>query len=230
MKELLYLFFSLSIIFSACKKEDEDMPTPTVINGCMDTSATNYNANTTNDDSSCIYGFTAVTWIATDIIGDTSLIVSYMGTAIDSLSSSGSKIGTPEMAGTPTSLNFLSTGTVYAEFSYDNEIDTVTYSTIGNTLTITDSEGKIRGFDYTVSKNHLVLVSGHTEEGSETVDLGTGPITLDWVGNYLNTMSFTRDTSGILNNNISHKVGNTNHNWFVKPKFNNVLKSIKKQN
>ena len=35
---------------------------------------------------------------------------------------------------------------------------------------------------------------------------------------YWNTMT---------NNNVSQKVVNTNHSWFVKTKFNNIIKSIK---
>ena len=37
-----------------------------------------------------------------------------MGVTVDSLSSSGTITATPEMAGTPTSLDFLSSGTAYA--------------------------------------------------------------------------------------------------------------------
>ena len=56
MKKILYIFLALSIIFSACEKEDI---APTVvtggINGCTDAAATNYNSSATNDDGSCIY-------------------------------------------------------------------------------------------------------------------------------------------------------------------------------
>ena len=39
------------------------------------------------------------------------------------------------------------------------------------------------------------------------------------------TIHCSRNT--MTNNNVSQKVVNTNHSWFVKPKFNNIIKSIK---
>ena len=51
MKKLLYTFLAASIIFSACKKEEDEV----VVNGCTDASANNFNANATNDDGSCTY-------------------------------------------------------------------------------------------------------------------------------------------------------------------------------
>ena len=50
------LFVSLSIIVSSCKKEDE-VDTPTVINGCTDLAAMNYLSNATSDDGSCIFAY-----------------------------------------------------------------------------------------------------------------------------------------------------------------------------
>ena len=53
MKKLL-LLLCLPLLFSTCKKEEEVIA-PTVINGCTDTIATNYNPLATVDDISCIY-------------------------------------------------------------------------------------------------------------------------------------------------------------------------------
>ena len=57
MKKLLYTFLAVSIIFSACEEEDTapTISAPTIVNGCTDTNATNYNSSATNDDGSCIY-------------------------------------------------------------------------------------------------------------------------------------------------------------------------------
>jgi len=51
MKKILYLFLTVSLIFSSCKKEDDVVVTPTVISGCMDATADNYNANATSETS-----------------------------------------------------------------------------------------------------------------------------------------------------------------------------------
>ena len=67
MKKILYLFLTVSLIFSSCKKEEDEVVTPTVISGCTDSDATNYNANATQDDSSCMYDVTAV-WETTSAI------------------------------------------------------------------------------------------------------------------------------------------------------------------
>jgi nitrous oxide reductase accessory protein NosL len=56
MKKLLYTFLAVSIIFAACKKEEENnnpTGTTTIVYGCTDTNAINYNPTATVDDSSC---------------------------------------------------------------------------------------------------------------------------------------------------------------------------------
>jgi len=60
MKKLLYLFLTVSLIFSSCKKDDDEVVTPTVISGCTDSDATNYNASATQDDGSCTYDISGV--------------------------------------------------------------------------------------------------------------------------------------------------------------------------
>ena len=51
------LFVSLSIIVSSCKKEDEVVVEPTLINGCTDLTAMNYLSNANSDDGSCIFTY-----------------------------------------------------------------------------------------------------------------------------------------------------------------------------
>ena len=51
------LLVSLSIIVSSCKKEDEVVVEPIVINGCTDLTAMNYLSNANFDDGSCILAY-----------------------------------------------------------------------------------------------------------------------------------------------------------------------------
>lgn len=56
MKNILYTLLSLSLIVSACKKEDDDNNTPTTVSGCMDELATNYDPNATTDCAEIVGG------------------------------------------------------------------------------------------------------------------------------------------------------------------------------
>ena len=62
MKKIIYLFLTVSLIFSSCKKEE----------GCMDSAATNYNADADEQDdaSSCMYAITGYVWETTSIVLD----------------------------------------------------------------------------------------------------------------------------------------------------------------
>ena len=71
MKKILYLFLVFPLIFSSCKKEEDE---PTVINGCMDSQATNYNASATSDDSSCTYDMTGVWETTSSLLNGTELM------------------------------------------------------------------------------------------------------------------------------------------------------------
>ena len=67
MKKILYLFLTVSLIFSSCKKDGDDNNTPTGVQGCTDPDATNYNASATNNDASCMYDISDV-WETTSAI------------------------------------------------------------------------------------------------------------------------------------------------------------------
>ena len=61
MKKTLALVCVISLVFSACKKDDDNTPidsTPIGIVGCTDPNACNFNASATTDDGSCltVYG------------------------------------------------------------------------------------------------------------------------------------------------------------------------------
>jgi hypothetical protein len=71
MKKLLYTLLAVSIVFAACKKEDEAVA-PTVINGCTDSNATNYNSTATSNDGSCTYSVIG-TWNVVSMAYDITL-------------------------------------------------------------------------------------------------------------------------------------------------------------
>ena len=73
MKKIIYFFLTVSLIFSSCKKEEDEVVTPTVINGCTDSDATNYSASATNDDGSCTYYITGIWSVDDYILNGTSL-------------------------------------------------------------------------------------------------------------------------------------------------------------
>ena len=177
MKKLLYTFLAVSIIFSACKKEE----------GCTDAIATNYNADAEDDDGSCTYGLTGGIWSATNVIRDSTITVTVGGILDPTQSGSGSETLTAEDAESPTSVEFLSNGTVYALHSYDPQDDnTSTYSISGSTLTINASEDEDQmNFEYTVDKTTLTLVM--------SIDTSVSMPPVEISANFSQTMNFNRE-------------------------------------
>ncbi len=71
MKKIIYTLLAITLVISACKKEDEDTaPTNTTVSGYMDNIATNYNALATVDNGNCIPS------ILSEIVNDVSLTTS----------------------------------------------------------------------------------------------------------------------------------------------------------
>ena len=176
MKKLLYLFLAVSFIFTACKKEE----------GCTDSTATNYNADAEDDDGSCTYGLTGGIWTTTNVIIDSTITVTVGGVIDPTQSGSGSETLTAEDAESPTSVEFLSNGTVYALHSYDpTEDDTSTYSISENTLTVTSPDEDPMDFEYTVDKTTLTLVM------SIDTSLSMPPVEIS--ASFSQTMNFNRE-------------------------------------
>ena len=92
MKKLIYILLSFSVIFGACKKEDElgctdstmfnfnpsaeddDGSCVPFIFGCSDSISYNYNSNANTEDESCIYSFINILTEQGDWIISTSVI------------------------------------------------------------------------------------------------------------------------------------------------------------
>jgi hypothetical protein len=138
MKKLLYIFLAVSIIFAACKKEEDNNP-PT-------------------SPASIIGG-----WDCTTVTIDSSVTFSYMGITIDSLSSSGSFSMTAAEADFVYGLDFLGGPTSGNIYVYEDPItvtDTSTWEIVGDSLVI--DEGDIT-FKYIVTSNALSLIQGASE-------------------------------------------------------------------
>jgi hypothetical protein len=277
MKKLIYTFLAVSIIFSACKKE-EGCTDPTATNynadaekddgsciavisgctdqtalnynslantddgscidiilGCMNPIATNYNANATEDDGSCIYGIVGV-WTPTSVDIDSSMTTTIAGDIIDVfdfgdgpeiLSYSGSQTMTPEEADMEGTMEFTADG--YAIFAGE---DTSLYTYSNDMLIIIDEDEEME-FACTFTETDLTLTmeesmdTAFTEPMLVMLGFANGDVTVS--ASQRMTINCSRNTA--VNTNVNQRIGNTNHSWFVKPKFNTakLINSIKQK-
>ena len=162
MKKVLYTLLAVSIIFAACKKEDEAV-VPIVISGCMDAIATNYDATATIDDGSCIYSIVG-TWTPT------SAAVNYTVTM------GGMILMDTSYTMTPSNEDWEFTD---VRFTADGQMimgDTMQYSYSGNVLTVTE-DGETETNTCTVTSTDMVVILNDSEvEDGMTI---TSDITLN---------------------------------------------------
>ena len=141
MKKLLYTLLAVSIIFTACKKEE----------GCTDAIATNYNADAEDDDNSCIYSIVG-TW------SPTSAAINY------SASMGGIILMDTSYTTTPADTSWEFTD---VEFTADGQMimdgESIPYSHSGNVLTITE-DGETETNSCTVTSTDMVVILDDTEE------------------------------------------------------------------
>lgn len=228
MKKILYTLLAVTFVFSACKKEDE-VVTPTVISGCTDAIATNYNSIATNDDGSCTYSIVGV-WTPTSVTQDSSLTTIIDGEIVTDLMGeimtySGSVTMTPEEADLTGTLEFTDNG----QAIFSGEGDTSTYIYSNNIITIIDEDGESNELTCTFIGSNIALTMSESMDTSWTdpdlIMLGypEGNISISAVS----ALTINCSKSTAVNTNVSQRVGETNHSWFVKPKFDNILKNIK---
>ena len=147
MKKLIYTLLALSMIFTACKKEE----------GCTDAIATNYNADAEDDDNSCIYSIIGV-WTPTSVSGSQSYSVTVMGEIVDSFDTTYTM--TAAEAGMDGDVEFTADGNMYEGG------DTASYTYSVNVLTITD-DWESETQTCTVTSTSLTVSFSETETYTE---------------------------------------------------------------
>jgi hypothetical protein len=148
MKKIIYLFLTVSLIFSSCKKEE----------GCKDAQATNYNADAEEDDGSCLYNITGIWSVDDYILNGVSLFSSAAGNSLTSMAVS------LYADGTSWSLAYYSDGTelsVYGIWSLPTT----------STLSMTNSAGQ-------TTLGTITKLNGSQCEISYSDVGGLGPATL----------------------------------------------------
>jgi hypothetical protein len=138
---------------------------------------------------------------------------------------SGTLTMTPEEADIEGDAEFTADG----EFITDDEISSYTYS--NNVVTIIDEDGESMEFTCTFTGSDLLALT--MSESMDTswnepqlIMLGypEGNISISAVSAF--TINLSRST--IVNTNVNQRVGESNHSWFVKPKFDNILRILNK--
>ena len=141
MKKLIYTLLAVSMIFTACKKEE----------GCTNATATNYNADAEDDDGSCTYSIVGI-WTPT------SAAVNY------SASMGGVTLMDTSYTTTSSDEDWEFTD---VEFTADGQMimdgESIQYSHSGNVLTITE-DGETETNTCTVTSTDMVVILDDTEE------------------------------------------------------------------
>ena len=169
MKKTLSILFAVSIVFTACEKEEE-ITTPTVINGCMDAIATNYDSTATNDDGTCMFSIVG-TW------SPTSAAVDY------SVTMAGVTLMDTSYTTTPSDPDFEFTDIIFtADGNVTMDGETSTYTDSGSALTITESDGESQTVSYTVTSTEMVIIINETETEDENgmTLISTSNITMNY--------------------------------------------------
>ncbi|MBT3612271.1 MAG: hypothetical protein HN522_04965 [Flavobacteriales bacterium] len=201
MKKLIYLLFSVSFIFTACKKEE----------GCTDSTATNYSVDAEEDDGSCNYGIVGGAWITNSEEITMHAVVSmggmiFMDTTITEIETNQDSMGSVIQ-------KFWSNNDFKAWDNNGNLVDSGTWVQSGNTVTVT-TDTVIVGEILSVTKTNLI----HQVIGNDTFTEDGA----DYVIDYIFIANHTRDANGFTTNNTNQRKGITS--WINKKKLINSIK------
>ncbi len=210
MKKLLYTLLTASIIFSSCQ-DDDDITAPTVLSGCNDPIATNYNSSATNN-SGCVYGIVGGAWI-TDVEEANIHAIVTMGGVVFMDSTWTVTETNPDSMENGVLQKFWSNGEVKFWDNNNNLVDSGTWVQSGTTVTITTDTVTV-GEILSVTKTNLV----HEVIGNETFTENGVDYDIDytWKGYH------TRDPNGFTSNNTNQRKGNAS--WINKRKLMNIIK------
>jgi len=148
MKKTIYILTVISLIFASCTKEE----------GCTDPVAANYNSDAENDDGSCVFDLVGV-WSPESVDYNINVTATLAGQTIYSMDTSYTSTPQDTSWDIEGNMEFTSSGTLITSDETQN------YTTSGNTLTITESDGEESEATYTVSKTNLsiTIVDSETE-------------------------------------------------------------------
>ena len=148
MKKTIYILTVISLIFVSCTKEE----------GCTDPVAANYNSDAENDDGSCVFDLVGV-WSPESVDYNINVTATLAGQTIYSMDTSYTSTPQDTSWDIEGNMEFTSSGTLVTSDETQN------YTTSGNTLTITESDGEESEATYTVSKTNLsiTIVDSETE-------------------------------------------------------------------
>ena len=154
MKNFIYLFIAITVIFSSCTKE-----------GCIDVVAANYDATADNDDGSCVYGFAGGEWITQSILVSGSITASMMGIPI--LDSTINYTETNPDSLDPYKLVMNDNGT-YMEYDNSNTVvEGGTWSATSDVLTVNTPDTTLVLSIISLDKNSASFSANFVESSNE---------------------------------------------------------------
>jgi len=207
MKKIIYVLFAVSILFTACKKEE----------GCMDTIATNYNPDAEVDEGNCTYGIVGGSWITDSEVVDIHMVATMGGMVV--MDSTWTETETNKDSMESVIQKFWDNGDFKSWDNNNNLVDNGTWVQSGTTVTIT-TDTVIVGEIISVTETNLV----HKVVGSQIInDMG-----IDFVIDFVFKGDHTRDKNGFTFNNASKRMGENRSSIISKKKIKNIVKNIKK--